>query len=241
MKSSELPEPIIKEYDGIFVVRDDLLDGGTKRRLFNRYIQSMSNVDEFVYYSPREGYGQLALSYSCRDLGKKSVVFVPKGKRTELTNISESLGSTIYEVPMGYLTNLYHKSKKYCDETGSHLIPFGGDDEIMINEMCNVASSLDVKPTQVWSVMSSGVINRGLQKCFSNVDVFGVMVGHNPTEKEIGRAVTFRSKYKFQQKCKKSELPPFPSSLTYDSKGWSYVLEKGKKGSLFWNVGGDIK
>ena len=30
--SIKLPKPIIKEHDGIKVVRDDLLDGGTKRR-----------------------------------------------------------------------------------------------------------------------------------------------------------------------------------------------------------------
>ena len=30
--TSSLPKPIIKEYDGIKVVRDDLLNGGTKRR-----------------------------------------------------------------------------------------------------------------------------------------------------------------------------------------------------------------
>ena len=29
---------------------------------------------------------------------------------------------------------------------------------------------------------------------------------------------TFRSKYKFHQECKEPERPPFPSSLTYDSK-----------------------
>ena len=29
---TNLPKPVIKEYDGIKVVRDDLLDGGTKRR-----------------------------------------------------------------------------------------------------------------------------------------------------------------------------------------------------------------
>ena len=34
----KLPLPIIKEHDGINVVRDDLLDGGTKRR----HLQCMS-------------------------------------------------------------------------------------------------------------------------------------------------------------------------------------------------------
>ena len=31
----KLPAPIIEEFDGIQVVRDDLLNGGTKRRAFN--------------------------------------------------------------------------------------------------------------------------------------------------------------------------------------------------------------
>ena len=49
--------------------------------------------------------------------------------------------------------------------------------------------------------------------------MYGVQIGHNTTEDEMGRAETFRSKYKFQQECKLDERPPFPSSLTYDSKG----------------------
>ena len=31
----ELPKPIIQWFEGVQVVRDDLLDGGTKRRAFN--------------------------------------------------------------------------------------------------------------------------------------------------------------------------------------------------------------
>ena len=72
---------------------------------------------EFVYASPRQGYGQLALSLSCRDLGKQAVVFVPKGKRHQLTIDSEKYGAEIHEVPMGFLSNLNHKSKKYCAYT----------------------------------------------------------------------------------------------------------------------------
>ena len=57
----KLPKPIIKEYDGIQVVRDDLLDGGTKRRkLYHVYLASLPNIEEFVYgKSPRQGYRQL--------------------------------------------------------------------------------------------------------------------------------------------------------------------------------------
>ena len=34
---TNLPKPVIKEYDGIKVVRDDLLDGGTKRK-YSRFM-----------------------------------------------------------------------------------------------------------------------------------------------------------------------------------------------------------
>ena len=44
--------PVIKEYNGIKVVRDDLLDGGTKRRAFTIYVKSKPEIDEFVYASP---------------------------------------------------------------------------------------------------------------------------------------------------------------------------------------------
>ena len=233
----KLPIPIVEEFDGIRVVRDDLLDGGTKRRAFTMYVASRPDVKEFVYASPRQGYAQLSLAYACHDLGRKCTVTVPKGEKTWLTIEAEKLGCNIIEVPMGYLTNIQHKAKKYCEENGAHLIPFGGDHPIIIQAMCEVAKSLDVQPKEVWTVMSSGVLSRGLQMAWPDAKIFGVQIGHNTTEDEMGRAETFRSKYKFQQECKKDELPPFPSSLTYDSKAWTFIKEKATKGALFWNVG----
>ena len=54
----------------------------------------------------------------------------------------------------------------------------------------------------------------------------------------MGRTETFRSKYKFHQECKKDERPPFPSSLTYDSKKLDIHKRKPQvKKLLFWNVG----
>jgi hypothetical protein len=234
----QLPKPIIMEHDGFLVVRDDLLDGGTKRRAFNYYISSIE-ADEFVYASPRQGYAQLSLSYVCKDLGKKATVFVPKGERLWLTNKAEELGAKIIEVPMGFLSNMQGKAKKYVEQTkGAHLIPFGGDHPIIIEAMKNVALSLDIEPPkEVWTVMSSGVLSRGLQLAWPDAKVYGVQIGHNTTEREMGRAETMKSKYKFSQDCKEEDRPPFPSSLSYDSKAWEFIKERGTKGALFWNVG----
>ena len=138
---------------------------------------------------------------------------------------------------MGYLTNIQAKARYYCEENESHLIPFGGDHPIIVEAMTRTALSLDIEPKEVWTVMSSGVLSRGLQSAWSDAKVYGVQIGHNTTEDEMGRAKTFRSKYKFQQECKKDERPPFPSSLTYDSKAWTFIKEHASKGALFWNVG----
>ena len=233
----KLPIPIVEEFDGIRVVRDDLLDGGTKRRAFTMYVASRPDVKEFVYASPRQGYAQLSLAYACHDLGRKCTVTVPKGEKTWLTIEAEKLGCNIIQVPMGYLSNIQHKARVYCEETESHLIPFGGDHPIIIEAMTRAALSLDIQPKEVWTVMSSGVLSRGLQNAWPDAKVYGVQIGHNTTEEVMGRAETFRSKYTFQQECKKDERPPFPSSLTYDSKAWTFIKEKATEGALFWNVG----
>ena len=233
----KLPIPIVEEFDGIRVVRDDLLDGGTKRRAFTMYVASRPDVKEFVYASPRQGYAQLSLAYACHDLGRKCTVTVPKGEKTWLTIEAEKLGCNVIQVPMGYLSNIQHKARVYCEETESHLIPFGGDHPIIIEAMTRAALSLDIQPKEVWTVMSSGVLSRGLQNAWPDAKVYGVQIGNNTTEEEMGRAETFRSKYTFQQECKKDERPPFPSSLTYDSKAWTFIKEKATEGALFWNVG----
>ena len=87
--TSSLPKPIIKEHDGIKVVRDDLLDGGTKRRAFTIYVKSKPEIDEFVYASPRQGYAQLSLAFACKDLGKKCTVTIPQGARYWLSDAAE--------------------------------------------------------------------------------------------------------------------------------------------------------
>ena len=218
------------------MVRDDLIEGGTKRRAFYTYIKS-KDYDEFVYASPRQGYAQLSLSYACRDLGRKATVTVPQGQRYWLTYKAEELGANIIEVPMGFLTNIQAKAKKYCLDNGAHLIPFGGDHPIIIESMRQSALSIGINPKEVWTVMSSGVLSRGLQGAWPDAKVYGVKIGHNTTPREQGRAETFKSDYKFHQECKEDERPPFPSSLTYDSKAWGFIREYASKGSLFWNVG----
>ena len=232
---------VIESHNGIEVLRDDFLSGGTKSVLLKNILDT--SYDEFVYPSPVYGAAQIALSSYCKSIGKEATIFCAKRKKLHPnTQRCLDLGAKVVEIPYGYLHVVQYHAKNYCEENGAHLIPFGGDHPIIIEAMCRAALSLEsikrfVHPKEVWTVMSSGVLSRGLQKAWPNAKVYGVQIGHNTTEDEMGRAETFRSKYKFQQECKKDELPPFPSSLTYDSKAWTFINEHATKGALFWNVG----
>jgi hypothetical protein len=234
-----LPEPVIERHGKVWVVRDDLLPGGTKRRFLYRFLKSQPHVREWVYASPRVGYAQVALAYTTRDLGLKGTVIIPKGKHLPLTTEAISVGANIIEVPMGFLTHIQHVAKKYAEETeGAQLLPFGLDHPVVIDEIARIAGELPIKPKEIWTCISSGVLSRGLQKAWPDAKVYGVMVGHGTTDRERGRAEVMKSKYKFHQKCKSIEKPPFPSSDYYDSKVWKFIQENASQDALFWNVGG---
>jgi hypothetical protein len=235
-----LPPIVIEEIEGIYVVREDLLPGGTKRRAAYNYVLRYPNINNWVYASPRQGYAQLALAYVCRDLGKKAIIYVPDSdEKTDLTLEAEAVGAEVNQVPNGMLTVIQRRAKDRVkgSEDTTALIPFGLDHPIIIQTIANFAKQLPITPTEVWSVMSSGTLSRGLQTAWPEAKVYGVQIGHGTTEREMGRAITIPKRMPFQKDCPINERPPFPSSLTYDSKAWKHIKEMASPGALFWNVG----
>ena len=60
---SIVAKPIIREHDGVLVVRDDLIAGGTKSRFILPYFARLNSMgpplkDEIVYASPAYGGAQ---------------------------------------------------------------------------------------------------------------------------------------------------------------------------------------
>ena len=77
--SDELnPPPVIMEHDGFLVVRDDLIDGGSKTRFIQPLVKDFVG-DEFVYgSSPATGYAQISLARVCKHFNKKCILFMAK-------------------------------------------------------------------------------------------------------------------------------------------------------------------
>ena len=74
MKPFEFPKLVIEQHEGFHVVRDDLLEGGSKRRFVDRLIREEieKGAEEFVYGGcPANGYAQLSLTLQAKVYEKK--------------------------------------------------------------------------------------------------------------------------------------------------------------------------
>ena len=249
MKPYEFPKLVIEEHEGFHIVRDDLLEGGSKRRFVDRLIREeiAEGAEEFVYGGcPANGYAQLSLTLQAKAYGKKAVFFMAKRSLDNLHPYQKQAldyGADIRWVPNGMLNVTKARAREYFyeDPTRRRILPLGLEEPRVLEDIATLAKTIqidyNIEISEIWSVGSSGTLTRGLQMAFPEKDVHVVSVGHTMKQHEVGRAKLYKSKYKFTQEVKGEDVPPFPSVPTYDAKAWSVMKQYGKKGALFWNVG----
>lgn len=222
---------MLSVHDGVTVVRDDLLEGGTKSRVIDLVLDD--DAPEYVYASTVYGYAQIALAVAARRRGKPSTIFSAKrGTRYIRTRQAEAAGARIVEVPDGMLSVVTHRAKAYCAKTGAQLVPFGVETPAVFDALVTLARSLDVTPREVWSVAGSGLLTRALQEAWPRVPVNAVIV--STSSADTGRARRFLAPETFGVDAK--VVPPFPSCSNYDAKAWRFVKAYAGAGALFWNV-----
>jgi len=249
MKPYEFPKLVIENHEGFHIVRDDLLEGGSKRRFVDRLIREeiAEGAEEFVYGGcPANGYAQLSLTLQAKAYDKKAVFFMAQRSLDNLHPYQQQAldyGADIRWVPNGMLQVTKARAREYFyeDPKKRRLLPLGLEEPRVLEDIATLAKTIEIdyniEISEIWSVGSSGTLTRGLQMAFPNKDVHVVSVGHTMKQHEVGRAKLYRSKYKFTQEVKDDDVPPFPSVPTYDAKAWSVMKEYAKKGALFWNVG----
>lgn len=230
------PPPLrVDDIDGFRVVRDDRVDGGTKRRALARTLPSIP-AHEIVYASPAYGFAQIALALAAAEAGKKATIFVAKRKEWHpRTRAAAAAGATIIDVPNGYLTNVQAKAREYAAEHGAHYIEFGADDPAFIGALAEIARETGETPSEVWTVAGSGVLTRALQQAWPDAKFHAVQIGADP---DVGRATLWKAPEKFEQPAKAP--PPFPSCGEYDAKAWAFMVKHASPGALLWNVASDL-
>ena len=133
-----IPDPVITKHQNIYVVRDDLIPGGTKRCFADALIR---NNDEVVYASPVYGGAQIAIAHAAKSLGVKATIFCAKRKQPHpRTMEAHKAGAKIVQIPNGYLSNVKAKARSYCQQTGAKLLPFGLESEAAFAALAAIAS-----------------------------------------------------------------------------------------------------
>lgn len=227
--------PIVKNHEGVYVVRDDLFAGGTKARFLPVLFKT---ANELVYATPAQGGAQTALAHTAAKLGKRVTLFVAKRAQPhDRTLEAKRLGAKVFQVNCGYLKVVQSRARSYCADTGATLVPFGVRLPEAIETIAGAARSLAVKPDEIWCASGSGVLATALRQAWPNAEVHCVQVGRELKPADAPGAIVHVYPQPFDKTCK--TRPPFPSDPHYDAKAWEMCLAR-KRGRvvLFWNVTG---
>jgi hypothetical protein len=242
---SLLPDIIIKEHEGVKVVREDLtLVGGTKTRA-GEFLVSQVEKNTLVYVVPRVGHAGIAIMELAKLYNKEVIFFMPACKeisdhQSYIINMKPK--DVIFE-RIAAMPNLNLLAKKYAEQNGYQFLPFGLNHYNTIAGFVRICENLLKnydEPEEMWSVVSTGVLTRGLQIGFENTNMNGICVARNMKQGELGRTKIISEPLPFLQDEKKSNLPEFNTVPSYDGKGWKYVPKNTDKNVWFWNVAGNI-
>lgn len=230
-----LPAPQIVEHEGIFVVRDDLIGGGTKARFMVRLFEQ---AEEVVYATPAEGGAQTALAWTAREMGKRATLFVAKRADPHPRALmAKRLGAKVYQVTPGYMTVVQKRARDYCAATGATLAPFGLDLPEAIETIAAAARATGFEPDEVWCAAGSGVLARSLALAWPNARRHVVQIGRALKPDDVAGATIHVYPRPFGQEAR--TRPPFPSDPHYDAKAWEIATARRGAGRvLFWNVTG---
>lgn len=230
--------PVVKEHEGIRVVRDDLLVG-SKVRGGDALISSLpDNIDTIVYVQPRTGLAGVSILDVAKRHGKKVKLFMPSSKRiSQHQACCIEQGAEVEFHRIAAMPNLNLIAKKWAEErSNAFFVPLGLKHELVTAGIVKTAMKIP-EPDEVYVATSTGVLTRGLQIAWPNAKFTSVCVSRNMKSGELGRAEPISEPLAFTASEKKDNLPPFPNIDTYDGKVWKYIPKNSGKDILFWNVG----
>lgn len=230
--------PIVREYEGVWVVRDDLFPGGTKARFLPVLFDG---VDEAVYASPAEGGAQTALATVAKDLNKRATIYVAaRAKLHPRTLEAARLGAKVVSVRPGYLSVVQARARDYAKSSSTRLVPFGVDIPEAITRLADAALATRLDPDEVWCAAGSGVLARALAQAWPRARRHVVQVGRELAAKNVAGAAIHIYPRPFSAFAKSTA--PFPSDPHYDAKAWeTMTARKGPGRVVFWNVAGPAR
>lgn len=226
---------VVEEFNGFKIVRDDLFQGGTKRRAFSRLIDSISE-SELVYACDYYGHAAYAIALTAQEVGKSVMLFYLSPKvETDIFKKTIALPNVKYEIVEDAKTQVEASKTaiEYAKEHGAHFFIIGLDFPEFGEKLTEIVKEahMDDAP-EIWCMGGSGTLGRALQRAYPNIPVNIVSVG--TSNFNGGTNKIYNAPEDLDEGAE--IVPPYPSSPHYDAKTWRYVLQHAKPGSYVWNV-----
>jgi threonine dehydratase len=229
----------IEKHNGVYVLRDDLLPGGSKSILMEHILDDKYN--EYVYASPVYGAFQIALSIWCKDNNKKATIFCAKRNQLHPNTIKcMRNGANVIEVECGYLTVVNKRAEDYCKLSKALKLEFGAKTDIskniLSNRMREIIKEIGHEPKEIWCPIGSGTLVESILMATEKSKVIGVQVG---AEYNNNNNRLYVIKYNKPFDKPSTFIAPFPSMKNYDLKAWEMCMKYKKTDDVFfWNVYG---
>lgn len=230
----------------LHVVRDDQLQVGSKGRFGDLLVRNTPQKT-IVYVAPRVGFAGISLAMLAKRHKKRIVLFAPASKEPSAHQLAAmQWGAELRFVRIAAMPNLNAIAKEWADDHKAAFMPFGLAHPLVtaaIVKVCDDWAERCSPPKQLWSAISTGVLQRGLQIGFPRCQFHAVAVARNLKAGEAGRAHVYSSTYDFHSNYRPTDvataqlLARVPSVRSYDPKVFEFLSpDRVGPGTWWWNV-----
>lgn len=224
-----LAAPIVEQHCGYNVIRDDKLQGGSKRRALVRWLAELDH-DHFSYAGTVFGSGAWALAEACYDLGKHCTIYMARGKYQPiwLGRMNRLPCRIIWTDPLPVL----EIEKQAVQNTEAHYLPIGFDHADFIRHMSAVFQKSLPHPEQIWLPNVGGTLLKAAIEAWPKADIRAVCAARL-TEKLEG-ITCYQAPEKYHQPARMP--PPYPACPFSDGKLWQFARQFAVTNAYIWNT-----
>lgn len=216
--------PVLVMHEELLVLRDDLVDGGTKRRILQMLVPLIKE-EEIVYPGHAYGYAGLALGLAALACNKRVRIFYPspRAEGVPIFDRTISLPNVTYSIEkVAKQHELVEEAKAYASAAGAYYMPIGCATQEFRDALVTFIKSLSVTPTEVWCMCGSGLLCRSICEAWPEAKVNAVSLGMSHLDVDRERVTVYNAPESPEEAA--SVLPPFPSAKFYDAKVWRLTL-----------------
>lgn len=241
--------PKIERCGRFWVLRDDLIVGGTKRRILDNVLPKI-HCRQIIYAAHPYGHGALALAESCKATEKDLVLLFPCNSQG--TGIFELVSDKSVYPNVEIIQNskvknqheLFKIAKNQSIVDNSFLIPVGFDFPEFKSAIIQLARNLNIPrsnvneshtPNEIWVLAGSGTMARALGEAWPSAQIMAVNLGLSHVNLT---GIPVENIYNAFESPEQAALDPpeYPSCKFYDAKVWRFAKKLGSDGALIWNI-----